>query len=236
MQDHNFHIEHRHHTVFWNKMRALADRVVEADLLDEQEDLFYLNRWEVGQALYDAANSWAQVSPGLRRTWRERVARRREIVAALREWVPEPALGAAPTELGGILSAQFGITMDTVEAWLASTGGESDRLQGVAASGGVAEGPARVVLRSDLLHEVRDGEVLVCPATAPAWAPVFGKIVAVVADVGGVMSHAAILCREYGTPAVLGTGTGTRRIRTGDRVRVDGDAGVVELVARAGAV
>jgi pyruvate,water dikinase len=236
LQDHNFHIEHRHHTVFWNKMRALADRVVEADLLDEQEDLFYLNRWEVGQALYDAANSWAQVSPGLRRTWRERVARRREIVAALREWVPEPALGAAPTELGGILSAQFGITMDTVEAWLASTGGESDRLQGVAASGGVAEGPARVVLRSDLLHEVRDGEVLVCPATAPAWAPVFGKIVAVVADVGGVMSHAAILCREYGTPAVLGTGTGTRRIRTGDRVRVDGDAGVVELVARAGAV
>jgi phosphoenolpyruvate-protein kinase (PTS system EI component) len=54
---------------------------------------------------------------------------------------------------------------------------------------------------------------------------------AIVSDVGGVMSHAAILCREYGTPAVLGTGVATRRIKTGDRIRVDGDAGTVELLA-----
>ena len=70
--------------------------------------------------------------------------------------------------IGGIVSAQFGITMDTVRAWLASTPTRAPSgSSGVAASGGVAEGPARVVLHTDQLHEVRDGEILVCPATAP---------------------------------------------------------------------
>ena len=234
MQNHNFHIEHRHHTHFWNHMRTLGDRLAEAGLVREQEDLFYLNRWEVGQALFDAANSWAQVSPGRPRHWGALVERRREIVEVLRGWVPEPAVGTAPESIGGIVSAQFGITMETVRAWLANADTTTERVFGIAASGGVAEGPARVVLRTDQLHEVRDGEILVCPATAPAWAPVFGTIRGVVSDVGGAMSHAAILCREYGTPAVLGTGVGTRMIRTGDRVRVDGDAGVVEVLERNG--
>ena len=96
MQNHNFHIEHRHHTHFWNHMRTLGDRLVEAGLVREQEDLFYLNRWEVGQALFDAANSWAQVSPGRPRHWGALVERRREIVEVLRGWVPEPGLGTVP--------------------------------------------------------------------------------------------------------------------------------------------
>ncbi len=234
MQNHNFHIEHRHHTRFWNHMRTLGDRLVEAGLVREQEDLFYLNRWEVGQALFDAANSWAQVSPGRPRHWGALVERRRGIVEALRGWVPEPALGTPPASIGGIVSAQFGITMDTVSAWLANAGAASELVHGVPASGGVAEGLARVVLRTESLHEVRDGEILVCPATAPAWAPVFGTVRGVVSDVGGAMSHAAILCREYGTPAVLGTGVATRMIRTGDLLRVDGDSGVVEVLKRNG--
>ncbi|MGH3263719.1 MAG: PEP-utilizing enzyme, partial [Trebonia sp.] len=107
---------------------------------------------------------------------------------------------------------------------------DPQELRGVAASPGVVEGPARVVLSTDQIDEVRDGEILVCTATAPAWAPVFGKVRATVSDVGGMMSHAAILCREYGIPAVLGTGAGTRRIQTGDQIRVDGDRGTVRLL------
>ena len=233
LQDHNFYIEHRHHTIFWNKMREFADRIVGAGLLDGQEDFFYLNRWEVGQALFDTANSWAQASPGLRRHWRSLVARRREIVEALRAWVPEPALGQVPTELGGLLTAQFGITMDTVEHWLRGDGDDAEQLSGVAASPGIVEGPARVVTSTDQIDEVKDGEILVCQATAPAWAPVFGKVRATVSDVGGMMSHAAILCREYGIPAVLGTGVGTRRIHTGDQVQVDGDHGAVRVLEHA---
>ena len=72
---------------------------------------------------------------------------------------------------------------------------------------------------------VQQGEVLVCSVTAPSWAPVFPKIAAAVSDIGGMMSHAAIIAREYGLPAVVGTGHATKQIKTGDRVRVDGDNG-----------
>ena len=77
---------------------------------------------------------------------------------------------------------------------------------------------------------MRDGDVLVCPITSPAWAPIFPKVTAVVTDIGGVMSHAAIVCREYGLPAVVGTGRATAEIRTGQTIRVDGSTGVVTLL------
>ena len=70
-----------------------------------------------------------------------------------------------------------------------------------------------------------------CPITAPSWAPVFSRIKAAVSDVGGIMSHAAIVSREYGLPAVVGTGFGTKTIKTGQRLRVDGDNGIVEILA-----
>jgi pyruvate,water dikinase len=87
-----------------------------------------------------------------------------------------------------------------------------------------------VVLAASELDTVKEGEILVCPITAPSWGPVFGKIRATVCDIGGIMSHAAIICREYGLPAVVGTGTGTKRIRTGDRIRVDANTGVVTIL------
>ncbi|HEV7988584.1 MAG TPA: PEP-utilizing enzyme, partial [Candidatus Binataceae bacterium] len=76
-----------------------------------------------------------------------------------------------------------------------------------------------------------DGEILVAPVTAPSWAPVFSKISATVTDIGGMMSHAAIVCREYGLPAVTATGSASAVIKTGQRLRVDGGAGTVEVLA-----
>jgi pyruvate,water dikinase len=80
------------------------------------------------------------------------------------------------------------------------------------------------------IADVRNGEILVCSITSPAWAPIFTKVDAVVTDIGGVMSHAAIVCREYGLPAVVGTARATSRIRTGQRIRVDGTAGLVTVL------
>jgi pyruvate,water dikinase len=100
----------------------------------------------------------------------------------------------------------------------------------------VVEGTARVLLSVNEIGQVRDGEILVCPVTAPSWGPVFGKIRAAVSDIGGTMSHAAIVAREYGMPAVVGTGTATKRIRTGQRVRVDGDRGLVTILDKSGEV
>jgi len=78
--------------------------------------------------------------------------------------------------------------------------------------------------------DIREGEILVCGSTSPAWAPIFSKIRATVTDVGGVMSHAAIVCREYGLPAVVGTGRATSEIRTGQLIRVNGTEGLVTLL------
>ena len=83
----------------------------------------------------------------------------------------------------------------------------------------------------DELDQIQDGEILVAPVTAPSWAPVFSKISATVTDIGGMMSHAASVCREYGLPAVTATGSASAVIKTGQRLRVDGTAGTVEVLA-----
>ena len=103
-------------------------------------------------------------------------------------------------------------------------------LAGVAASPGLAEGPVRVIRGHHDMDRLCDGDVLVCHVTSPAWAPMFSLAAAVVADGGGVLSHAAIASREHGLPAVLGTGDGTDTLRDGQRVRVDGARGLVFAV------
>ena len=117
----------------------------------------------------------------------------------------------------------------TRRAWARSQDG-GPRADG---SAGVAgRGRGRGAGREDgrEIADVRDGEILVCSITSPAWAPIFTKVKAVVTDIGGVMSHAAIVCREYGLPAVVGTGRATSQIRTGQLVSVDGSAGTVTIL------
>jgi pyruvate,water dikinase len=126
----------------------------------------------------------------------------------------------------------WGITTETIKNWLAprAAPGEARELKGCAASPGVAEGPARVITSVDQLSAVQSGEILVCPITSPSWAPVFTRIKAAVSDIGGIMCHAAIVSREYGLPAVVGTGFGTKLIKTGNRIRVDGNTGMVTVL------
>ncbi|MFL6097015.1 MAG: PEP/pyruvate-binding domain-containing protein [Blastococcus sp.] len=107
-------------------------------------------------------------------------------------------------------------------------------VRGVAASGGRATGPVRVVAGPSAFGTLREGEVLVCPYTNPAWTPLFRRAVAVVVDSGGAGSHAAIVAREYGVPAVMGTGTGTTVLTDGRLVTVDGNAGLVVEAEHAG--
>jgi pyruvate,water dikinase len=82
------------------------------------------------------------------------------------------------------------------------------------------------------LADAQEGEILVAPFTSTSWTPVFGRIAAAITDAGGVMCHAAIVAREYGLPAVLGTGSATKRIETGDRILVDGANGIVTIIDR----
>ena len=105
-----------------------------------------------------------------------------------------------------------------------------DEVHGLPAAAGVAEGPARVVLSTEEFDQVKPGEIMVCQMTNPAWVVVFSKIKGVVTDTGGVLCHTAVVAREFGIPGVVGTGDATHRIKTGDRVRVSGSTGVVEIL------
>jgi phosphohistidine swiveling domain-containing protein len=113
---------------------------------------------------------------------------------------------------------------------------EIGKVKGIAGSPGVVEGVARVVMSEAQFDSLQVGEILVCQMTNPAWQVLYGKIIAVVTDAGGTVSHPAVLAREYGIPAVVGTSGATARIKTGDRLRVDGNTGVVEILDTVAAV
>lgn len=229
VENHNFYCEHQHHTRLWNKVRELGQVFADRGFFTEADDIWYLHRFEVYYAIWDLLSGWATESKDHRSHWHREIAERKRIMEALRKWSPPPALGPAPEQLTEPFTVMlWGVNDDTVERWL--SGGDRRVLEGVAASPGVAEGRARVILSPAQLSEVEAGEVLVCPITAPSWAPVFTKIVAAVSDIGGIMAHAAIVSREYGLPAVVGTGFGTTSIKTGQRVRVDGTRGVVTVL------
>ncbi|HEV3365437.1 MAG TPA: PEP-utilizing enzyme [Acidimicrobiia bacterium] len=232
VENHNFYVEHWSHSVLWRKMRDLGRVLAKEGFLAEPDDIFYLKRNEIPDAITDYYGNWAVgVAPRGTAYWPREIERRKGIIEALRQWSPPKALGEPPevvTEPFTIML--WGITSESVKAWLGGDTGDSSALSGFAASPGVAEGPARVIFSADQIGEVEDGDILVAPLTAPSWAPIFGKIGATVTDIGGMMSHAAIVCREYGLPAVTGTAFGTRQIKTGQRIRVDGSTGTVTVL------
>ena len=103
-------------------------------------------------------------------------------------------------------------------------------LRGAAGSRGFARGTARVIKTIADAHRLRPGDILVAETTAPPWTPLFATAGAIVADTGGVLSHAAVVAREYGVPAVVGTGFASKAIADGQTIEVDGDAGIVRIV------
>jgi phosphohistidine swiveling domain-containing protein len=234
-EGHKFFIEHWGTSLFFNKMREIGQVFVDHGFFEEADDVFFLNIHEVHEALFDLGLAWSGGTPG-RGTlyWPPRVARRKEILAKLAEWNPPPALGTVPEVISDpTVQLLWGITADRLHAWAATAGagdGVGD-VSGYAASPGVVEGVARVVRSVDDIGTVQQDEILVCSVTAPSWGPVFPKIAAAVSDIGGMMSHAAIVAREYGLPAVVGTGNATSAIKTGDRVRVDGNTGIVTILS-----
>ena len=119
-------------------------------------------------------------------------------------------------------------TEPTVEAWPAASG---DVLRGAPASAGVVSGKARVILEPTGAH-LEPGEILVAPSTDPGWTPLFLTASGLVMEMGGAMSHGAVVAREYGIPAVVGVPDITEHIVTGQRITVDGSAGTIAVERR----
>lgn len=233
VENHNFYVEHWAHSVLWRKMRDLGHVLMTAGFIVEPDDVFMFKRNELADVLWDLYSSWAVGAPSRGAAlWPKEVERRKGIHAALKQWSATPALGIPPEVVTEPFTVMlWGVTSESVAAWLGpGDGGADGQLSGFAASPGLVEGPARVIFSADQIGEIEDGEILVAPLTAPSWAPIFGKIKATVTDVGGMMSHAAIVCREYGLPAVTGTAFGTKTITTGQMLRVDGNTGKVTVL------
>ncbi len=234
-ENHLFYVEHFFHTVFWRKMREFGSLLHKHDYVKDPEDIWFLKRGELDDIIYEIAIAWANRAPARAPYYIPKlIEKRKKTYEALREWSPPPALGEPPDVITEPFTIMlWGVTNDTISLWLQQTGGgevESNELKGFGASPGVVEGRARVIEDVAEIKQVEDDDILVCKATSPSWAPVFGVIKATVSDLGGVMCHAAIVSREYGLPAVVGTGFGTRLIKTGDMIRVDGDNGVVTIL------
>jgi pyruvate,water dikinase len=188
-------------------------RFVEGGAFDEPKDVFWLTQAQVEQAA--AMLDRGETPPRLDAD----ISRQRAI------W---RAAGRATPPLSLPQIKLFGMDIAELKAGRAR-GRASDTIKGVAASPGRVTAPACVLNGPEDFSQMETGAVLVAALTTPAWTPLFARASAIVTDIGGPLSHGSIVAREYGIPAVLGTGTATRRIRSGQTVTVDGSAGVVAL-------
>jgi phosphohistidine swiveling domain-containing protein len=184
--------------------RRIGDDLAAAHRLDDPDDVFFLT---VAEAIDPAMSGHLEV-----------VAQRRATHAAYRRLAIPGSWSATPAP---------------VPIEIADTGGlpDADTVAGVGVSSGVVTGTARVLMTPDFAA-VEPGEILVAPHTDPSWSSVMFLSAGLVVDIGGALSHTALVARELGLPCVVNTGDGTRRIRTGDRIRVDGGSGAVEVLAR----
>jgi len=239
-EDHLFWVEHWFHTIWYAKVRQLGQLLVNSGMLDEVDDLFMFNRYEIPQLLTELSTGWALGVdiPMRSERYKATVTKRKKILEAAKQWNPLPALGVPPEEVAEPFTVMlWGITTDKVKGWLKGADAESDadlsEITGFASSAGVVEGKARVLKLLKEIVDIEPGEILVCASTNPSWAPIFTRISAAVTDIGGLTSHAAIVCREYGIPSVTGTGIATTAIKTGDVLKVDGGTGEVTVLERA---
>ncbi|WP_425307660.1 PEP/pyruvate-binding domain-containing protein [Ammonicoccus fulvus] len=193
--------------------RELGRRLVAAGALAEPDGVFWLRRTELAEAARRLDDGGSVDS------FADRVAERKVIWRGQRLVTPPPIL-----PLDSRWHA-FDSMMPTV---MGDQGGAT--LKGTGASGGRVSGIARVMHGPEDFGGMQPGEILVAAITTPAWTPLFALAAGVVTDVGGPLSHSSIVAREYGIPAVLGTTVATARIKTGDRILVDGEAGTVTLL------
>ena len=236
VENHLFYVEHWFHSLFWNKMREVARIMVEHKFINDVEDVWYMKRSEIKEALWDLVTGWATGSNSRGPLiWPDEIAWRKSTMEKFRKWTPPDAMGTVPETISEPFTiVLWGITSASMAQWArlkSIASGDLTKMIGFPGSPGIVEGTVRVCRTVKEIGELQEGEILVAPTTSPSWAPAFQKIKAAVTDVGGVMCHAAIVCREYGLPAVVGTGSATSMLKTGQRIKLDGSTGEIDILS-----
>jgi len=192
-------------------------RFAEAGCIDDPEDIHFLHPNEIRKAAIPMGkNNLRPYVESRKKAWEKNL-----------KIDPQPFYGD-PNQAQEILRSDPTLSVCT-QIPIVREEFKAD-LYGAAAAPGLAEGPARVIMTSDRLSELKPGEILVAPGTSSAWTVAFSIIKGLITDGGGALSHPVIMAREYGIPCVAGCLEGTAKIRTGQRVRVDGNRGVVYVV------
>jgi phosphohistidine swiveling domain-containing protein len=219
--DHHFYIDQGANAHVRLVLIAIGRKLVDDGVLDQPDDVVLLRYNELRVLLGDASVLDGRAIVAERRAQREASYQKRP-----KDWigtVTQSQLDFPYLNLWGFPD-KFYRKESTV----------AGEVTGIGGSPGVVEGIARVVLTEDQFDEVRAGDILVCQMTNPAWVVLFTKIVGLVTDAGGTVSHPAVLSREFGIPAVIGSSVATQQIKSGDRIRVDGTRGVVEILEATG--
>jgi phosphohistidine swiveling domain-containing protein len=215
--DHHFYIDQGANAHVRLVLIEVGRKLVEAGRLDQPDDVMFLRYNELRSLIGRADAIAAHEIVAARRREREAAERLHP-----RDWVG--------TVTASQLAFPYLVNWGYPDRFYRQQPEDVRSITGLAASPGVIEGIARVVRTVDEFDDVRDGDILVCQMTNPAWVVLFTKIAGLVTDTGGLTSHPAVLAREFEIPAVVGTSVATARIATGDRLRLDGTAGRVEVL------
>jgi pyruvate,water dikinase len=224
-EEHNLYCELMVQALMRRGYLAMGRRLAEKGVIDTPDDILMMNPDEIDRVM--------MVPEGHDMRW---ITKRRK--AAWKEWHKKPN----PVVLTNRASMKEAVKMDLLPAGdavaIKTIVGEMPQpkpklkadLWGICGCAGEAEGKARVVVLYEDLKKVQPGDILVCPATNPAWTPVFGLVGGVITDTGGTLCHAAIIGREYGVPTIVNAQQGTSKIKTGQRVKMDATNGAIYIL------
>ena len=207
-EGHNYWIDRMSQSRLRTLVMRIGRRLVADASLNEPDDVFFLYRSEIEDAVREP------------RDLRGLVRERRADHARWRQIQPPAVVGKPRTE---------DLPPDRFDGQRQASD-DPDTVRGTGASPGVVRGAARVTLAPDDFGRIMPGDIIVCPSSNPSWVPVFAIAGGLVTNTGGVLSHAAVVAREFGLPAVVGTHDGTARIADGRIVEIDGTSGTVRLL------
>jgi len=218
--DHHFYFDQATYARMRLVLLAVGRKMVKEGLLDDPEDIWFLEYEQLRRYVGDAAGY-----PGRKIIADAKAADAKAAKIKPRDWV-------GTVTQWNMYEEPYHTLWGYPEKFEREQKGEKVKgtIEGLAASPGKVEGIARVVRSTAEFDEVKQGEILICIMTNPAWVVVFSKIAGIVTDSGGVLSHSAVVAREFMIPAVVGTSSATKEIKTGDRISVDGDTGVVKIL------
>jgi pyruvate,water dikinase len=216
--DHHFYIDQGTNARVRIVLIAIGKKLVAQKVLHDPEDVMYLHYNELRAVMAGSFPGDVSELVSDRRDRREDAYKLRP-----RDWV-----GTATDEA---LAFPYLTNWGFPEKFHRKPPETASVINGLPASSGVVEGTARLVLSPDEFERVQNGEIAVCRMTSPAWVVLFTRISGLVTDAGGMLSHPAVVSREFSIPAVVGTSDATRRIKSGDRVRVNGSTGQVDIIS-----